>query len=74
LYRVSGSRAFETFAGAGRPAPSESFTAAARTSLVSGFQSRFGLSTTSCGMVCVTIRSITFWIVRCFARAFSPPE
>ena len=39
-----------------RPNPSP---AAGFTSLVNGFQSTCGLSTTACGIVCVTIRSIT---------------
>ena len=41
--------------------------AAAVTWLVNGFQSRCGLSITARGIVCVTMRSITFAIVRCFA-------
>ena len=38
------------------------------TLFVNGSQSSVGLSITAAGIVCVTIRSITFAIVRCFAR------
>jgi hypothetical protein len=41
--------------------------AATVTALVNGFQSRRGLSITAAGMVWVTMRSITFTIVRCLA-------
>jgi hypothetical protein len=45
--------------------PRRSFAGAATTALVNGFQSRRGLSITAAGMVWVTMRSITFTIVRC---------
>ena len=69
-YRVSGSGALLT----GRsdfPAPSTSRTVVARTSFVNGFQSTPGLSTTIPGIVWVTMRSITRWIIFCFAIPFS---
>jgi hypothetical protein len=39
--------------------------------LVNGFQSTLGLSMTTAGIVCVTMRSITWMISRCLACPFA---
>ncbi len=53
---------------------SESLTPAGLTSLLNGFQSTPGLLMTACGIVWVTMRSMTFWTVRCLASPAADPR
>src|SRR5271167_1834015 len=69
-YRVCGSVVDDALMAALQ----ESFTTAGVTSLVNGFQSTAGLLITTCGIVCVTMRSITCWIMRCFAGPLCASE